>query len=197
MVRRARQFVWGFCIRARRVTSWARLVVNRRSEHSKCHSTHRAAGSVRLRTGLTRRPSGRAKSRAPFNSSVSPSKYFRSFALFSAARATRFGCGPWASMQASAAHSFFAPYCFMRRWSPQGERMGISGVIALRKSQACRGAGRFKATQRVAYCQALRTLNSWVSVFQSELLRHNLGLTGRSTRPPSVATKIVRPRAAR
>jgi hypothetical protein len=34
-------------------------------------------------------------------------------------------------MQASAAHSFFAPYCFMRRWSPQGERMGISGVIAL------------------------------------------------------------------
>jgi hypothetical protein len=35
-------------------------------------------------------------------------------------------------MQASAPHSFFALYCFMRRWSPQGERIGISGAIALR-----------------------------------------------------------------
>jgi hypothetical protein len=35
-------------------------------------------------------------------------------------------------MKASAAQSLFAPSCFMRRWSPQGERMGISGAIALR-----------------------------------------------------------------
>jgi hypothetical protein len=43
----------------------------------------------------------------------------------------RFGHNPWASMQASAAQSFSASSNFMRRWSPQGEHMGISGVIAL------------------------------------------------------------------
>jgi hypothetical protein len=29
--------------------------------------------------------------------------------------------------------SLFAPLCFMRRWAPQGERMGISGAIAFRR----------------------------------------------------------------
>jgi hypothetical protein len=45
----------------------------------------------------------------------------------------RFGSNPWASMWASAPQSFFAPSCFMRRWSPQGELIGISGAIALRR----------------------------------------------------------------
>jgi hypothetical protein len=43
----------------------------------------------------------------------------------------RFGRNPSATMQASAAQSHFASLGFMRRWSPEGERMGISGVIAL------------------------------------------------------------------
>jgi hypothetical protein len=43
----------------------------------------------------------------------------------------RFGSNPWASMQASAAQSLCAPSRFVRRWSPEGEPIGISGVIAL------------------------------------------------------------------
>jgi hypothetical protein len=104
---------------------------------------------------------------------------------------------------------------------PVGEHAGISPALVLRpillhaalvasgrahghqrrnrasQFQACRGAGRFKASQCVASCQAVRSMNRWVSVFQSEPLRNTLGLTGRSTRPPSVAAKIMRPRAAR
>jgi hypothetical protein len=36
-------------------------------------------------------------------------------------------------MQASAAQSHFAPSGFMRRLSPQGEPIGISGAIAFRR----------------------------------------------------------------
>jgi hypothetical protein len=111
--------------------------------------------------------------------------------------------------------------CNALRFQSVGEHAGIGSAIALRiigfhaalvapgrahrhqrrnrasSLQACRGACRSKASQRAASCQATRTLNSRVSVFQSSPLRHNLGLTGRSTRPPSVAKKIVRPCAAR
>jgi hypothetical protein len=48
--------------------------------------------------------------------------------------------------------------------------------------RACRGAGRSKASQRAVSCQSTRSMNSWLSVFQSEPLRHTLGLTGRPSR---------------
>jgi hypothetical protein len=104
---------------------------------------------------------------------------------------------------------------------PVGEHAGISPALVLRpillhaalvasgrahrhqrrnrasQYQACRGAGRCKASKREASGKSMGSIAFRVSVFQSLPLRHNLGLTGRSTRPPSVATKIVRPRAAR
>jgi hypothetical protein len=55
-------------------------------------------------------------------------------------------------MQASAAQSFFAPSCFTRRWSPQGELMGISGAIALRLFEhvAALVVSRHRSVQRRA-----------------------------------------------